>query len=296
MTIKVFFNPRQQVDRNDSFSPSAGKPAKVAAQYLANFDVEIVEAFKPLTRSLISLAHDTKYVHDVLTLKRANGFGNYSKEIAEAVKWTTGSFTAAALHSYKTKSATCSLTSGFHHAGHDYGGGFCTFQGQVIAAQILRLKYGVKEVGIIDFDEHYGDGTEDIKERLGLEYINHRSLGRESVGPETAEEWLSRLEQELLVQFKHSSIIFYQAGADCWVNDPLGGRFTKEQLRRRDEIIFKVAKKLGVGIAWNLAGGYSNPFGHVLDIHNNTMAMCSKIFDGKDTLENVWTNDLKPKA
>jgi acetoin utilization deacetylase AcuC-like enzyme len=297
MSIKVFFNPRQNVNDNNSFSPSAGKPTKVAEQYVANFDVEIREDFKPLTRSLISLAHSTSYVYDLLNLKTSNGFGNKLPSVAEATRWTTGSFAAAALHAYKNKTATCSLTSGFHHACYNGGGGFCTFNGLVIAAQILKLKYGIKQVGIIDFDEHFGNGTEDIKSKLNLNYINHRTLGRENVGPETADEWLDKLEQELLAQFQNADIILYQAGADCWTLDPLGGRFTKSQLSQRDEIVFRVAKKIGKPIAWNLAGGYSSEFGHVLDIHNNTMAMCSYIMEGNESaLEKLHLNDEIPSA
>lgn len=188
-----------------------------------------------------------------------------------------------------------SLTSGFHHACHANGGGFCTFNGLVIAAQLIKTRYGINELGIIDFDEHYGNGTDDIKEKLKLNYINHLTLGNLDVRASNAQEWLDGLEEELLKKFKHAELIIYQAGADCWVGDPLGGRFTKKQLAQRDEIVFSVAKKLGVGIAYNLAGGYSNPFAHVIDIHNNTMIMAQKVFNNKD-YTNLLTFDEKNGA
>jgi acetoin utilization deacetylase AcuC-like enzyme len=270
--MKVFYHPNQNVSDNSSFSPSAGKPFKVASQWSQLFpQVELVTGFKPLTRSMISLAHSTDYVHNVLSCKTPNGFGNTKQAVADSLPWTTGSFVASAVYSYRTKSISASLTSGFHHACYDHGGGFCTFNGLVIAAQILKVRYGLSRVGIIDFDQHYGDGTEQIIQKLSLNYIVHYTLGGTNVTSNSADNWLDTLEDKLFHQFAQCSVILYQAGADPFINDPLGGRLTKEQMRRRDEIVFKVAKRLNIGVAWNLAGGYTDVFQHVLDIHNNTM-------------------------
>jgi len=272
MKIKIFYSQNQQVDDNDSFSPSAGKPAKVAEQYQKHFGslVSIVSDFKPLSPSQISLAHSTNYVRGVLTGKRSNGFGNTKKSVAKSLPWTTGSLYNASEEALRTRTITCSLTSGFHHAGYNNGGGFCTFNGLVIAAQILNLKFGAK-VGIFDADQHYGDGTDNIINKLGLDHITHYTLGDLRVSPQNADAWLDDLEEILLEKFANVNVLVYQAGADPWVNDPLGGRLTKEQLRRRDEITFRVAKKLKIGVAFNLAGGYAKNFQQVLDIHNNTM-------------------------
>jgi acetoin utilization deacetylase AcuC-like enzyme len=281
--VKVFYNPKQQVDDNSSFSPSAGKPAKVASEYKKLYcDVSFVSDFRPASFAQLALAHDTKYVHDVMTGKRANGFGNTKKSVAKSLPWTTGSLIAAATEAYKSKTITASLTSGFHHSCYDHGGGFCTFNGLVIAAQVLRVRYGVRKVGIIDFDQHYGDGTENIKEHLRLSYIEHYTLGGTGVTPSNADEWLNDLEDNLIQKFADVDVLIYQAGADPWVNDPLGGRLTKEQMRRRDEIVFLVARRLGVGVAFNLAGGYADVFQHVLDIHNNTMGEALKSLNGTD--------------
>jgi acetoin utilization deacetylase AcuC-like enzyme len=275
--MKVFYNPNQQVNDNSSFSPSAGKPAKVAEQYKKLYPkVQIVSDFKPVSFAQLALAHDTMYVHEVMTGRRSNGFGNTQKSVAKSLPWTSGSIVAAATEAFKTKSITASLTSGFHHACHDHGGGFCTFNGLVVAAQVLRVRYGLAKVGIIDFDQHYGDGTENIKTKLGLNYIEHYSLGSTGVTSPSADSWLDTLEDYLLDKFALCEVIIYQAGADPFINDPLGGRLTKEQMRRRDEIVFRVAKHLNVGVAWNLAGGYTDIFQHVLDIHNNTMGEALK--------------------
>ena len=77
-------------------------------------------------------------------------------------------------------------------------------------------------------------------------------------------------------------VILYQAGADPHVDDPLGGWLTTEQLRERDRRVFESAQRLGVPIAWNLAGGYQEPLSKVLEIHDNTMRECERVYGGQD--------------
>lgn len=271
--IKVFYNPNQQVDKNESYSPSAGKPARVAEQFSANFPITLVSNFKPTSFEEIILAHDSSFVRRVLDGKEANGFNNFSKDIINSVPWVLGSFIAAAEDCYLNSSITCSLTSGFHHAKYKKSRMFCTFNGLIIAAQILKEKYDLKKVSIIDFDFHDGDGTDDIISSLDLRYIQNYSMGKLNIWREDAALWLQELPRVLKKNFANSDILLYQAGADPWVKDPLGGILTKEQLAMRDLIVFNFALENRIPLVWNLAGGYSSPFGHVLDIHNNTMAV-----------------------
>jgi len=51
---------------------------------------------------------------------------------------------------------------GFHHAGRNYGGGFCLFNDIAIMIEYLRQKYGLKRAMIVDHDVHAGNGTSDI--------------------------------------------------------------------------------------------------------------------------------------
>jgi acetoin utilization deacetylase AcuC-like enzyme len=48
---------------------------------------------------------------------------------------------------------------GDHHAGPDFFGGGCYFNGAAIAIQELRKRSGIKRFAIIDTDAHHGDGT-----------------------------------------------------------------------------------------------------------------------------------------
>ena len=53
---------------------------------------------------------------------------------------------------------------GDHHAGSDFFGGGCYFNGAAIAIHTLRKKFGTKRFAIIDTDAHHGDGTWEIFE------------------------------------------------------------------------------------------------------------------------------------
>ena len=55
-----------------------------------------------------------------------------------------------------------SLGGGYHHAGRDYGGGFCIFNDIAILIEYLRAKYHLKRFLVLDHDVHFGNGTSDI--------------------------------------------------------------------------------------------------------------------------------------
>lgn len=268
--LKVFYHKSQSVSSNVSFSPSAGKPEKLIALWKREKqNIKIIKPL-PLTIEDISLAHDVNYVRGILEGRIPNGFMNQSLSIADSLIWTTGSLASAALHSIKTKETTCSPTSGFHHACYDHSSGYCTFNGLVIAAQILKTQNLVNKVGILDCDMHYGDGTDDIIKTLNLDYIRHWTFGGEWITKENADLWLETF-PGIVREFKDCDIVIYQAGADPHINDPLGGTLTTEQMKLRDRIVFSVLKEIKVPVVWNLAGGYQNPLRKVLELHTNTL-------------------------
>jgi hypothetical protein len=49
---------------------------------------------------------------------------------------------------------------------------------------------------------------------------------------------------------------------------------------RREAIVFKGMRLMGVPVAWNLAGGYQTPLRRVLDIHDGTMIECVRAYLG----------------
>ena len=65
----------------------------------------------------------------------------------------------------KLDNAFCAVRPPGHHAEVDKAMGFCYFNNVAIAARYLQKEWGIKRVGIVDFDVHHGNGTQHIFER-----------------------------------------------------------------------------------------------------------------------------------
>ncbi len=150
-----------------------------------------------------------------------NGFGNHSLQVAGSLPYTTGAMIAAARRALSTGFACAPVTS-FHHAHSDSAGGYCTFNGLVVTAQKLLAEGGVQRVLILDCDMHYGDGTDQILERLAVkDTVTNATFGRWFDQPSEGRAYLERL-RETLDRFDAYDLVLYQAGADVHVDDPLG--------------------------------------------------------------------------
>jgi len=279
--VPIFYRSEMVANFN-SFSPSAGKPAQVVrAWQMLGLPIEIIEP-EPVSLSNLKLTHDHEYVNQILACEINNGFGNKIAEVADSLRYTTGSMLAAAREAIKSGKVAVAPCSGFHHAGYASAFGYCTFNGLMVTAMVLKSEGLVAKVGILDFDMHYGDGTAELIERHDASsWITHYSAGNDYQTENQAEAFIERIPQ-LVSEMKDCNVILYQAGADPHVNDPLGGFLTTEQLKERDKRIFTIANHLGIPIVWNLAGGYQvNSDGNihgVLEIHNNTMRECCKVY------------------
>jgi acetoin utilization deacetylase AcuC-like enzyme len=276
--IPVFYNPKQSVT-TVSFSPSSSKPAPFVARCrLLRLRAAVID-FKPATREDLYSAHQREMVDDILDLKRQNGFGNTDKAVAESLPYTSGSLLAAARYVSDAALAgeavaACSPTSGFHHAGHSWCHGYCTFNGLMVAA--IDLLKSHERVGIIDCDYHYGDGTQDIIEHLGLERrVLHFTAGASFKTRHHALKFLERL-PAVVEEMSQAGVkvVLYQAGADQHARDPLGGFLSQTEMAARDALIFDSLRSRNMGVVWNLAGGYQDPIAKVLKLHVNTMKEC----------------------
>ena len=275
--MKVFYTPAMVADA-DSFSPSASKP-RIVVQSWQTLGVPIeILAFPAATVAQLARAHDRAFVDAVLACERDNGFGNRLPAVAASLPYTSGAMLAAAHAALEDGGAAVAPCSGFHHAGYDCASGFCTFNGLMVTACNLREEGLAQSVGILDFDQHWGDGTEDIVERLrARNWLKHYSAGAHWHSPDQADEFLTSI-PALVESMSDCDVVLYQAGADPHVDDPLGGWLTTEQLRERDRLVFESAERYAIPIAWNLAGGYQSPLRKVLDIHDNTVLECASVF------------------
>jgi acetoin utilization deacetylase AcuC-like enzyme len=278
--LPVFFSP-QMLSNPVSFSPSAGKPARVVASWQRVGIPLDIRAPMPVTLEQLQRAHDPAFVAGILEGRIQNGFNNTSPEVAASLPWTTGAMLSAARHAIATRSVAAAPCSGFHHAGWALASGYCTFNGLMVTAATLKLE-GFRKIGILDCDMHFGDGTADIIEMLNaFEWVNHFTAGQRYEHAEQAEGFFARLPQ-IIESMKDCDVVLYQAGADPHVDDPYGGWLTTAQLRARDAMVFEQFRALGVPVAWNLAGGYQvEPDGSipkVLEIHDNTARECMRVY------------------
>jgi acetoin utilization deacetylase AcuC-like enzyme len=90
--------------------------------------------------------------------------------------------------------------------------------------------------------------------------------------------WLDNALSSGLRQFS-PDLICYIAGADSYREDQLGGlALTIEGLKRRDELVFRVAKAQGIPVMVTYAGGYARLVEDTVTIHCNTVVAAKEVF------------------
>ena len=133
------------------------------------FRISGVSLLKPeaVTMNNLLKVHDEEYLDLIFRLAEANKPYDMetpvSLQILEAARLLVGGAVEAgkAIYDGRVERAVA-LGGGYHHAGRDYGGGFCIFNDIAVLVEVLREEYGVKRVLILDYDVHFGNGTSDI--------------------------------------------------------------------------------------------------------------------------------------
>lgn len=178
---------------------------------------------RPVTVEELCAAHDPAFVEGVLCGEIENGFGNKSPAVAASLRHTSGAMLAAAERALENGIGAVAPCSGFHHAGYRYASRFCTFNGLMVTVVSLLARGLARRVGILDLDQHWGDGTHDIIEQLDLQpQVVHWSPARSHFRKEHARRFLVDLPRTL-DRFESCDLVLYQAGADPHVDDPPGG-------------------------------------------------------------------------
>lgn len=276
--IDVAYSQRQ-VSCPATTSPSPRKPAWVVSDWLTQqLPVRLVDPV-PVSRDQLARAHDRRYVDGVLDCRIPNGFRGRDADVSESLLWTAGSFLTAARLAINSGTVACSPSSGFHHAGFRSGYGYCTFNGLMVAAMVLKDEGKVRRVGILDCDQHYGEGTAEIIKRHALNWVDHYSRDFFFEYPRcgAGSKFLAAL-PGLVRGFVGCDLLMYQAGGDQHLDDPLGGFLTSNEMLARDRIVFAEAQAIGLPLVWNLAGGYQQPHERIIEIHRNTMQACAEVY------------------
>jgi acetoin utilization deacetylase AcuC-like enzyme len=102
----------------------------------------------------------------------------------------------------------------------------------------------------------------------------------DGIGDDDYLAWLDNALSSGLRQFE-PELICYIAGADPYREDQLGGlSLTIEGLKRRDELVFRVAKARGIPVMVTYAGGYARKVDDTVTIHCNTVLAAHEVFRG----------------
>jgi len=90
--------------------------------------------------------------------------------------------------------------------------------------------------------------------------------------------WLDNALSSGLRQFE-PDLLCYIAGADPYRDDQLGGlSLTIEGLKKRDELVFRVARARNIPVMVTYAGGYAKNVEDTVTIHCNTVIAAKEIF------------------
>jgi len=100
----------------------------------------------------------------------------------------------------------------------------------------------------------------------------------DGIGDDDYLAWLDNALSSGLRQFT-PELICYIAGADPYREDQLGGlALTIEGLKKRDELVFKVARARSIPVMVTYAGGYAQNVEDTVAIHCNTVLAAAEAF------------------
>ena len=296
--MRVFPSDRYPLDLPEGHRFPAAKYAllrrRLEAHAAAGARLEFIEPHAATDEELLRV-HDRGYVGRVLSggLSRDEvrriGFP-WSQALVQRSLRSTGAAVDAAAAAI-ADGAAASLAGGTHHAGPDWGEGFCVFNDVAVAARELQARGLVRRVLILDCDVHQGNGTAAIfagdPEVFTMSIHGARNFplrkvsGSLDVGLDDGtgdEEYLAALAAALdeSVTRSRPQLVLYIAGADPFVGDRLGRlRLTKAGLLNRDRMVLAAARSAAAPVAIVCGGGYCDDLEAIVDIHAATMLLAA---------------------
>lgn len=223
---------------------------------------------------------------------RRIGFPLSARLIEREVRITQGTINGC-LHALEHGIAF-NVAGGTHHAGSDWGEGFCMLNDQAIAANFLLDKGLAGKILIVDLDVHQGNGTAEIfknEERVFTfsMHAEHNFPFRKEksdldIGLDDGvgdDEYLGLLKKTLrtLIEKHRPDFIFYLSGVDVLTTDKLGKlNLSREGCRKRDEFVLSTCKNLNIPVQVSMGGGYSDKISDIVEAHCNTFRIADKLY------------------
>ncbi len=186
------------------------------------------------------------------------------------------------------------VAGGTHHAGSNWGEGFCLLNDQAIAANYLLNNNLASRILIIDLDVHQGNGTAQIFENeprvftFSMHGADNFPFRKEQSDLDVAlpsgtsdDVFLNKLVESLTLVFEQHrpDFVFYLSGVDVLATDKLGKlALTKEACKRRDQLVFEACIKHRVPVQVSMGGGYSENINVIVDAHCNTFRVAVDLY------------------
>lgn len=252
----------------------------------------------PVDEATILTTHNADYWRQLreLTLlpkeQRRIGFPLSARLVEREIRIAQG--TIDGCHYALDYGVAFNVAGGTHHAGSNWGEGFCLLNDQAISANYLLNNKIAKSILIIDLDVHQGNGTAEIFESeprvftLSMHGVNNFPYRKEisdldiGLADDTGDdEYLQILKDTLpgLIQKQQPDFIFYLSGVDILKTDKLGKlALSREGCLERDRFVFEQSKKNQIPVQVSMGGGYSPDIKDIVEAHCNTFRIANEIY------------------
>ncbi|WP_158828260.1 histone deacetylase family protein [Mucilaginibacter lacusdianchii] len=253
---------------------------------------------EPLDETTILLTHEDIYWKQLrdLTLspkeQRRIGFPLTARLVEREIRIAKG--TIGGCHFAMEYGVAFNVAGGTHHAGSNWGEGFCMLNDQAIAANYL-LKHGLAQsILIIDLDVHQGNGTAQIFENeprvftFSMHGANNFPYRKEKSDldiplPDAMQdsEFLEIVEDTVprLINQQKPDFIFYLSGVDVLASDKLGKlSLSREACKARDRFVLEQCKQARIPVQVSMGGGYSPHIRDIVEAHCNTYRVANDLY------------------
>jgi acetoin utilization deacetylase AcuC-like enzyme len=298
--LKIAFDPiySHPLPENHRFPMS--KYDLIPAQLLHEGVIAEDSLFRPkmVTEKIILDTHEPTYWEQLrdLTLpakeQRRIGFPLTELLLERERRITQGTIDGAV---YALKHGVAfNVAGGTHHAGTNWGEGFCLLNDQAIAANYLLNNKLSSLILIIDLDVHQGNGTAQIFESeprvftFSMHGANNFPYRKERSDLDIAlrdgagdDEYLGILKETLpeLIGRHKPDFIFYLSGVDVLQSDKLGKlALSPRGCKLRDEFVFKMAIANNIPVQVSMGGGYSPNIKDIVDAHCATFKIANDLY------------------
>ncbi|MDB5111748.1 MAG: histone deacetylase [Mucilaginibacter sp.] len=272
----------------------------IPAQLLHEGLITADNLFSPdqLDEEIILWTHDKAYWEQLrdlrLPAKEQQRIGFPLSEQLVERETRIGQGTVDGCHFAYQHGVAFNVAGGTHHAGTNWGEGFCLLNDHAMAANYLLNSKLASSILIIDLDVHQGNGTAQIFENeprvftFSMHGANNFPYRKEKSDLDIAlpdgmadDEYLDLLYRTLpgLIQQQKPEFIFYLAGVDVLDSDRLGKlALSKEACKMRDQFVFEQAIKTHIPVQVSMGGGYSPQIKDIVEAHCNTYRVANDLY------------------